>query len=117
MLPRVFIHLQGREERPRTFYDKLRDFVELSGGRLAWLTLDRNGAPGGIGSAFGPSLVEELTRQLGLAPGSALLSPRSDPQELGLGGRERRGAGCSGTGWPRPVVSLCGDERGAVCAV
>jgi len=67
------IHLQGSQERTRTFYDRLRDFVEEDGGRLAWLTLGTDGGAGGMGSAMDAGLVQELTRELGLQPGSALL--------------------------------------------
>ena len=67
------LHLEGAGERPRTFYDKLRDFVEGTGGRLAWLTLGPDGSPGGIGSALGTPLVEELSHQTGVEPGSAIL--------------------------------------------
>jgi len=67
------LHLTGTGQRPRTFYDKLRDFVEDTGGQLAWITLGLDGSLGGIGPALGAPLMSELSHHLDMKPGSALL--------------------------------------------
>ncbi|MFA6109090.1 MAG: aspartate--tRNA ligase [Candidatus Latescibacterota bacterium] len=67
------LRLDDAARQPRAFYDRLGEFVERLGGRLAWVTFGEDGSLGGLAHALGQELTGRLRQTVEAGAGSAVL--------------------------------------------